>query len=81
LTEAHSPACVGRRPYLSLSRIRGIYVAGKFAKVFKTSPELAMDFMEFAVLMHDVGKADAAYEASAEYFPYMRRTLQTSPTR
>ena len=28
-----------------------------------------MDFMEFAALMHNVGKADAAYEASAEYFP------------
>jgi CRISPR-associated endonuclease Cas3-HD len=49
--------------------VRGIYVARKLAKVFETSPELAMDFMEFAALMHDVGKADAAYEASAEYFP------------
>jgi CRISPR-associated endonuclease Cas3-HD len=49
--------------------IRGIYVARKLAKVFETSPELAMDFMEFAALMHDVGKADATYEASAEYFP------------
>jgi len=49
--------------------VRGIYVARKLAKVFETSPELAMDFMEFAALMHDVGKADVAYEASAEYFP------------
>jgi CRISPR-associated endonuclease Cas3-HD len=49
--------------------IRGIYVARKLAKVFETSHELAMDFMEFAALMHDVGKADVAYEASAEYFP------------
>jgi CRISPR-associated endonuclease Cas3-HD len=48
---------------------RGIYVARKLAEVFETSPELAMDFMEFAALMHDVGKADTAYQASDGYFP------------
>jgi CRISPR-associated endonuclease Cas3-HD len=52
--------CVGRR---------GVYVARKLARVFAVSPELAMDFMKFAALMHDMGKADVAYEASVEYFP------------
>jgi CRISPR-associated endonuclease Cas3-HD len=49
--------------------VRGVYVARKLAKVFETSPELAMDFMEFVALMHDVGKADVAYKTSTEYFP------------
>jgi len=48
---------------------RGIYVARKLARVFDMSSELAMDFMEFAALIHDVGKADVAYRTSAEYFP------------
>jgi CRISPR/Cas system-associated endonuclease Cas3-HD len=44
-------------------------VARKLARVFNVRPELAMDLLEFAALVHDVGKADERYKNAVEYFP------------
>ena len=49
---------------------RGAPVARKIARVFEVPPELALDLMIFAALMHDVGKADEAYKSpEVGFFP------------